>query len=270
MKKLILLFLLIVPSLAVKAQETIHQVNEVSVINYGDGRLLFNEQGGDKKPLTGAMRIINGYTSECIVAEFASGMYNGKYQYFKNNILKEEGTFKEGRKDGVYILYYSDGVRVKKETPYKDGKLNGVVKSYYTDGKLEKEKGYAMSVEHGVERSYEYENGDLTSARNYVNGRQHGLQISNITSNVGNFVLTETFENGKRIGPFSEIFTNGNIRKKGQYNLAGRKDGEWFECDSFSNDKDKFSGTRIVYSDGEIIEKEIIKDFKKFEDKKLN
>lgn len=159
MVKLAISLLFVGLTLTGMAQEKVYQVDELSVINYGDGRLLFRQYDKDNTPLNGSHRIIDGYRSEYILAEFKDGMYNGDYKYFKNNRLKEEGTYKEGRKDGVYKEYYSDGVALKKEAPFKEGKLNGIVKTYYTNGKLETEKGYAMSIEDGVERDYDYESG---------------------------------------------------------------------------------------------------------------
>lgn len=268
MIKLAISLLFVGLTLTGMAQEKVYQVDEVSVINYGDGRLLFRQSDKDNTPLNGSHRIIDGYRSEYILAEFKDGMYNGDYKYFKNNRLKEEGTYKEGRKDGVYKEYYSDGVALKKETPFKEGKLNGIVKTYYTNGKLETEKGYAMSIEDGVERDYDYESGEITTDRNYKNGVLHGSQIAYYSSNIGDFIQRATYDNGKMTGSFSEIFTDGTIKKTGKYNKDGKKDGEWLERDGFANDKGKFSGKRILYKDGEIIKEEIIKDFVKFQQKK--
>lgn len=268
MKKLVISLLFGAMALAGVAQEKIFEADEVSVINYGDGRLLFRQIDKDKTPLDGQHRIIDGYRSEYIVADFKDGMYNGNFQHFKSTKLKEEGIYKEGRKDGIYKEYYSDGVKVKKETPYKDGKLNGVVTSYYTNGKPEKEKGYTMSVEDGIERSYDYET-DNVSERNYKDGRQHGNQIIYYSSNIGDFVERSTYDNGKRVGEFSETFTDGSIKSLGQYNADGEKDGEWLERDSFSEkDNDKFAGRRSIYKNGEFVEGEIIRDFVKFQRKK--
>ena len=268
MVKLAISLLFVGLTLTGMAQEKVYQVDELSVINYGDGRLLFRQYDKDNTPLNGSHRIIDGYRSEYILAEFKDGMYNGDYKYFKNNRLKEEGTYKEGRKDGVYKEYYSDGVALKKEAPSKEGKLNGIVKTYYTNGKLETEKGYAMSIEDGVERDYDYESGEITTNRNYKNGVLHGSQIAHYGSNIGDFIQRVTYENGKMTGSFSEIFTDGTIKKTGKYNKDGEKDGEWLERDDFPNDKGKFSGKRTLYKDGEIIKEEIIKDFVKFQQKK--
>lgn len=268
MKTLILSLLFGAMALTGVAQETIYQVDEVSVINYGDGRLLFRQLDENKSPLNGQHRIMGGYRSEYVLADFKDGMYNGDFQHFKSDKLKEEGTYKEGRKDGIYKEYYSDGIHVKTSIPYKDGKLNGIVTSYCTDGKPEKEKEYAMGVENGIERSYNYETGNV-SQRNYKDGRQHGAQVIYYSSNVGDHVERSTYENGKRIGNFSETFTDGLIKKLGQYNSEGEKDGEWLERDSFSEKgNDKFSGKRIIYKNGDVVEKENIKNFVKFQRRK--
>lgn len=265
MKRLIISLLFGLMTLMGLAQEIVYQIDDVSVINYGDGRLLFRQFNEQKTPLNGQHRIIDGYHSECIVAEFTDGMYNGAFQHLKNNKLKEDGTYKEGRKNGIFKEYNYDGVSVKKETPYKDGKLNGIVTTYYTNGKPDKEKEYAMSVEHGIDRSYDYQTGNV-SERNYKDGRQHGSQVIYYSSNIGDFVERSTYDNGKKVGYYSETFTDGTIKKQGQYNSEGKKYGKWLERDSFSaKDNDKFSGRLIIYKNDEIVELEIIKDFAKFQ-----
>ena len=73
-------------ALNVVAQEKVYQIEEVSVINYGDGRLLFRQQNDDKTPLQGEHRIIDGYHSEYLIANFKDGMYDGLYRHFKRNV----------------------------------------------------------------------------------------------------------------------------------------------------------------------------------------
>ena len=55
------------------AQEKVYQIDEVSVINYGDGRLLFRQLNDDKTPLQGEHRIIDGYHSEYLLATLKTG-----------------------------------------------------------------------------------------------------------------------------------------------------------------------------------------------------
>lgn len=263
MKKQILGLLLTTYAFIAPAQEKVYQIDEISVINYGDGRLLFRQIDEEKTPLQGEHRLIDGYRSEYIIADFKEGMYNGKYRHYKNNKLKEEGSFIEGRKNGVYKEYYSDGIKVKKEIPYTAGKLDGIVVSYYTNGKPETEKEYKMSIEDGIDREYDYESGKITTDMHYKDGKLHGNQVQYITSNVGEYVIRSQYDMGKLIGKYSETFSDGTIYKKGSYDKNGKKDGEWLIRNSFS-DKDKFSGKRIIYKNGEIVKEEDIKNFEKY------
>lgn len=231
MKKLIFVLLCGVLALPAQGQEQVRQVEEITVINYGDGRFLFREATEAKTPLAGEHRIIDGYRSECIVAEFENGMYNGLYRHFKNNKLTEEGTYKEGRKDGLFKYYTSSG-KLREEKPYMEGKINGIVKSYYLNGKLEKEKGYKMSEEHGVDKYWEYNDGDcrLTRDNNYKDGIPDGRQWSVISSNANGFIKECFYKEGRLDGKYSEIYTEGKglnkIRQKGEYR-NGEQVGKW-------------------------------------------
>lgn len=87
MKRTLLMLLFGAIVLTGTAQEKVYQIEEITVINYGDGRMLFCQNNEDKTPLNGSYRLIDGYHSEYILAEFKDGMYCGSYQHFKNNKL---------------------------------------------------------------------------------------------------------------------------------------------------------------------------------------
>ena len=151
MKKLILFIgLLLFAFLNVCAQKE-YQIEQVSAINMGDGRILFRDLKTDK-PLDGEHRIIDGYHSAYILADFKEGLYNGKYEEHEYNKLICEGAYKEGRKNGVFKMYSDEG-RLKEEKSYKDGKLDGAHKTYYTTGKVERERNYRMGKQdHRISR----------------------------------------------------------------------------------------------------------------------
>ena len=46
-------------------------------------------------------------------------------KYYPNGNKKEEGTFKDGKKDGLWTWWYENGQK-KKEVTYKDGKQEGI------------------------------------------------------------------------------------------------------------------------------------------------
>lgn len=261
MKKALFILTFLLSIVVLSAQNNVYELGDITIINYGDGRLLFRENNESKTPLNGNHRIINGITSEYILSEFKDGMYNGKYQLFRYNKLTEEGEYKEGWKNGLYKEYYSEG-KLKKETPYTDGKLNGVVKNYYTDGNLEKEKEYKMSIEDGIETRYDYKTREKTIDRRYKDGKLDGFQRAIIISNTGNYTQISYYEKGNPIGKFSEIYLDGTIKTLGSYNSFSNKDGEWIIRNPFEN-----KGKKQIYSDGKLIKEEDIKNFEKFQKK---
>ena len=70
MKKFLLSILFGTSIMCTLAQEKFYAIEDISVIYYGDGRFLFRQTNEDKTPLEGSLRIISGYSSEYILAEF--------------------------------------------------------------------------------------------------------------------------------------------------------------------------------------------------------
>jgi len=83
-------------------------MDEVSVINNGDGRILFKKLNEEKTPLQGKHRIINGY----------------RKTYYQNGKVETEVCYKMGDQDGYDRRYNEDGSLVC-DTHYKDGKPDG-------------------------------------------------------------------------------------------------------------------------------------------------
>lgn len=201
-----------------------YNIEQVTVINLGDGRLLFRDAKKDI-PLQGEHRIIDGYHSAYVLANFKDGLFDGKYQEFNYNKLKEEGTYKEGRKEGIYREYNSDGVTVKSELSLTAGKVDGVSKTFFLDGKVESEKGYKNGQEHGVEKRYDHDTGECLIDYYYEEGRKHGKQRVHI-SGTNEYIEVSYFNHGMLEGKFSQHYMNGNPRKLGVY-TAGKKSGKW-------------------------------------------
>lgn len=226
MKKIIGMFLLGASLLTGTAQEKVLQVNDVSVINYGDGRLLFRQQDTDKTPLQGEQRIIDGYRSEYILAGFKDGMFHGAYRQFRNEALIEEATYKEGRLEGVRKLYYPDGKTLQAEAVFADGKIDGVSKTYFRNGQVETEKEFKMGIEDGFDRRYDSETGKLTLDTYYKDGKPDGRWTEHLSGNRGDFTRTSGYKDGLREGEYAEIRADGRPREKGAYK-AGKKEGVW-------------------------------------------
>ena len=206
--------------------QTEFSVGQITVINLGDGRLLFRTLEDDM-PIVGERRIIDGRNSEYIMAQFSDGLYDGKYERYKNNKLIEKGVYKEGLRDGKFFEYYSDG-SVKSEKTFTNGKLNGMLKTFFTNGKPEREQGYKNGVEDGIEKQWHWETGKLIVDANYIDGRPDGKQTRHISSNTGDYVEVSNFVKGVQTGEFSQTWTNGQVRVQGKYK-DGNKDGVWIE-----------------------------------------
>lgn len=211
----------------------VYPIEEVCVMNLGDGRLLFRQAKTDSL-LQGQHRIIDGYRSEYLEATFKDGLYDGKYEEFKNKRKVSEGYYKAGVKDSLFRYYGYDFDKKKeiiiREVPLKDGKMNGIVKTYFNDGTIESEKGYRNGVEHGKDRLYDSKTGDCIRDFNFVDGKPEGIQKNRIIHSsrgeVSQYWEQSFYANGLREGDFTQIFTDGSARTLGKYK-GGKKTGQW-------------------------------------------
>lgn len=225
MKKIMLLLLSGVIVLTSTAQEKVYQIEEITVINYGDGRMLFRLNNEEKTPLNGSHRLIDGYHSEYILADFKDGMYHGNYRHFKENKLLEECHYKEGNRDGLYKHYYGDGQTVQSERTFIDGKVDGVSRTYHSNGKVETEKVYKLGIEDGYDRRYGSD-GTLTLDECYKDGKRDGKWTEHLSGNVGDVIRISFYKNGLPDGQWIETWKDGKPRSKSSYK-DGKKEGVW-------------------------------------------
>ena len=224
MKKIMLLLLFGVMVLTSTAQEKVYQIEEITVINYGDGRLLFRLNNEEKTPLNGSHRLIDGYHSEYILADFKDGMYHGNCRHFKENKLLEECRYKEGNRDGLYKCYYGDGQTVQSERTFIDGKVDGVSRTYHSNGKVETEKVYKLGIEDGYDRRYGSD-GTLTLDECYKDGKRDGKWTQHLSSNLGDIVRISFYKKGLPDGQWSETWKDGKPEKSTTYK-NDEKNGE--------------------------------------------
>ena len=260
MKTLLLTIMVLCINLSLLSAQI--KINEVNCYNLGDGRYYCQDEKS-KEPLEGKVRMIDGYNSQYVEAVFKKGIPNGSWKLFKNNVLVEEYTYKEGILDGDYKEYYMDGSK-KSERHFVNGKAEGKFIKYYSGGKIESEVNFKNGEQDGTEIFYDSE-GKVRSSATYSTGKETGSKKQLITSNVGDYELSANYKDGKYDGAYSEIFTNGNIKVKGNY-MNGKKDGTWefgkkdgskIRTEVYAND-DKIKET-IYYTDGSV---EVIRELK--------
>ena len=82
---------------------------------------------------------------------------NGKSVSFsaKDFKMTEEGTYKNGEKDGEWIAYYPGGKMPANSTSYKKGLLDGKMKEYDRKGQIISEIDYKDGLKHGKMKIYD-------------------------------------------------------------------------------------------------------------------
>lgn len=275
MKKILTLIVLLLFTIATDSySQTELLISDMELINLGDGRLFGRKNDDEKTPLEGKNKIITGFTTEYINAEFKEGYAVGKWEYFKNNkleasqefvggfmegknfiyasdgvTLKSESTYSKGELEGNKITYYSDGKTLESVTPFTKGEVVGVIEKYYMNGKKESEKGMKNGVEDGPDRKYD-ENGNLTAETIYKNGRPDGKSFANMySSKSGDYMRTTNYKDGQLDGDYSEVYANGTVKVKGKYK-GGKKIDIWE-----ANDSDGKKLPTEVYKDGDLVKK---------------
>lgn len=96
---------------------------------------------------------------------------NGKSASFSSKDFKrtEEGNYKNGEKDGVWIDYYPGGKIAAVSSTYKAGKLDGPMRKYGRKGELSSEVNYKNGLIHGTMRTYD-KKGKVATEKEYENG----------------------------------------------------------------------------------------------------
>ncbi len=87
--------------------------------------------------------------------------------------LEEKGSYKEGKKDGVWEYYYKNG-QIKEKGSFKEGKEDGVWELYYENGQLEYRGSYKKGYWEGVCEQYN-DNGQLKYKGSYKDGEMEGV-----------------------------------------------------------------------------------------------
>jgi uncharacterized protein len=123
--------------------------------------------------------------------------------------------------EGPYVRYHKNG-RLKKEGTYFDGKLNGMSKNYYANGRLREINTYYYGDLIHVGRYKE--NGQLSWVEAYTDGLKDGLFEEYYES--GKLKLVKSYSDGQLDGLYKRFNEDGTLRKKAFYKL-----GKQYECE---------------------------------------
>lgn len=150
--------------------------------------------------------IIVGISILCITS---CSFNKTKKEYYANGKIKTEATYnKEGKKEGLCIEYYEDGVK-KAEIPYNNGMREGELKVYYKSGNIKSKHDFKEDKEEGKFFLF-YENGEIKKEGFYVNGKTEGESRSYYAT--GQLYTLSNRANGNVFGQTTVYYEDGSIR----------------------------------------------------------
>lgn len=123
----------------------------------------------------------------------------------------EEGDYKDSRKVGVWITYYSNGKK-KSEITYASGRPNGPYTTYYSNGNVEEQGNWSRNRNTGNFKRY-HENGKVSQEFNFSEtGKREGTQKYYYDN--GQLMIEGDWNGGKESGTLTEYYENGEVKAK--------------------------------------------------------
>ena len=122
-------------------------------------------------------------------------------KFYRNGQKSAEGTYKDGKADGLYTNWYENGQK-KEEVTYKDGQAYGLFTSWYENGQKASEKTHK-----GIEKEY------LGKTRN----KHYRERRNNIILQKSNFVIgIERYQSSRKraYGVTMQFLTEGKLQKR--------------------------------------------------------
>lgn len=133
---------------------------------------------------------------------------------FTGRIHSESGstlsvyTYKDGRLDGLDVVYYNGAV---KETGFwKEGKQDGLFTLYTTEGVLVDYANFRDGERHGLTRQYDAKTGRMTCEGNFKNGQMEGTWTQ-YDPYTGMAVIEQTYRDGALHGPAKQYYEDGQL-----------------------------------------------------------
>ncbi len=157
------------------------------------------------------------------------GKKQGKWVYYgkdrpsegyPNNAKIEEGTYKDDRKEGVWIRYYEDGVTPKIKGEYKNNRPEGSYVKHSPKG-IVIEKGVFAQGKYTDSLIRYHENGQVEYQAFY---NETGAEQGTVKYFYANGQLEYEYktENGKPQGEAKRYYENGDVKEVISYDANGR------------------------------------------------
>lgn len=131
----------------------------------------------------------------------------------------EEGTYKDDRKEGIWIKYHNDGVTPKLKGEYENNRPKGEYTKYYPNGKIKEMGTFDKNQYRGSLKRF-YETGQLEYEAVFnENGKEQGT-VKYFYPN-GQLEFEYNSENGTPTGKATRYHENGDPKEIIEYGQDG-------------------------------------------------
>ena len=138
------------------------------------------------------------------VKKTPEGIVNhGPYvRWYRNGVVAEEGEFRDGERDGVFIERFDTG-QMKSEIEWEAGQVHGTKREWSDIGFVKKEAEFRHGVLHGRYATY----GMVLEDQRFVR-------------------ISGRFDEGVKVGPWTYAYGGGEKRDAGEF-VNGLREGLW-------------------------------------------
>lgn len=91
-------------AVSASSQTTIEWEN-IEVVTDSNHNVVYYQKS-DNEPLNGSIRIMKGLDEE--IVSLKDGIMDGSYLRLRDGIVREEGNYTDGKRNGLFIEYYKD------------------------------------------------------------------------------------------------------------------------------------------------------------------
>ncbi|MBK9190315.1 MAG: hypothetical protein IPM77_01825 [Crocinitomicaceae bacterium] len=131
----------------------------------------------------------------------------------------EEGSFKDDKKTGEWIMYHKDGKTPRTKGFFENGRPKGAYIKYYETGGVMEEGTYSNGKQSGAFVRY-YENGNKAQEKTFnVEGKEEGKVTLYHENGQPEFVFTKA--NGVTTGPATRFNEDGSVKQEIVYGADG-------------------------------------------------
>jgi antitoxin component YwqK of YwqJK toxin-antitoxin module len=124
-------------------------------------------------------------------------------------IHKVKGNYKNGIRDGIFQLFYTQG-NLAHERCYRKGVIDGTEKMYFVSGNIVNEWNYKDGVEHGPRIQY-LESGKIQIHSIIKNGKIQGVQKG--YNDNGDLFYEDMYKDDMRDGERKSYYENGQLQQ---------------------------------------------------------